>query len=241
MKEGDATQALAASGLAMRPPPTAEMLASRPELLASIAPPAPSARYTFGNAAAEYGVRMLRHKPPWRMIAAVSGGVVVGAALVFAVFPRKQARAPGPTPTTAVSAPAPPTTRHVEVPLPFVATFVSFDEAARELTPASDMTAFDVPESSPTRHRLSAVALDGTRAEGYVREVNGFAKVEEDGFILEAPTQNANTAPEFEVVQQPPAPPVTAPRVSKSPKGPRPAPATTQPVGTVRNGFTKLK
>jgi serine/threonine-protein kinase len=240
MKEGDARLALAASGLAMRPPPTAEMLASRPDVLASIAPPAPSARYTFGNPAADYGVRMLRHKPPWRMIAAVSGGIIVGAALVFAVFSRKQSRTPI-SPVAAVSAPAPPTTRHVDVPLPFVATFVSFDEAARELTPASDMTAFDVPESSPPRHRLSAVALDGTRAEGYVREQNGVAKVEEDGFTLEAPaSQNANTPPEFEVVQQPP-PPSAPSRPSKTQRGPRPTPTQTQPVGTVRNGFTKLK
>lgn len=105
------------------------------------------------------------------------------------------------------------------VPLPFVSTHVTFDEAARDLNPAADLISFDVPAGSGPRHRVTALALDGTHAEGYVREQDGIAQPDADGYTFVAPPEQTGVE--------------TRPRGSGSR-----APAL---IGTVHHGFTKLK
>jgi hypothetical protein len=93
---------------------------------------------------------------------------------------------------------------------------VELDDAARDLEPATDVAAFDVPPESGPRHRVAVLAIDGTRAEGFVREQDGIARPEGDGYTFIAPEP---ASPE-----------------------PRPAPVrTTRPIGTVHDGFTKLR
>ncbi len=230
MRGRGADNIITMSGLPARPPPTAEMRLSVPEAFAHIAPPAPSARYTFGNAN-DYAAKLFPRKPPWGIIAGISGGVAVGALVVFALLSRKPA-APLPSTTSSPAvAPAPPKVRRVRVPLPFVATLVTLDDTARELEPAADVVDFDVPDPKPRRHRVIAVALDGTRAEGWVLEVSGIAQVEADGYTLESPDLPSLPAPT--------ATPRSASPGKAGSASQRKGPAG--PVGTTKNGFTKLK
>ncbi|MGD0529832.1 MAG: hypothetical protein ABSE49_32150, partial [Polyangiaceae bacterium] len=108
-----------------------------------------------------------------------------------------------------------PTARKVVVPLPFLATHVELDDVSRELDPPADVAAFDVAAESGTRHRVAIVAIDGTRAEGFVREQDGIARPEPDGYAFVPPEPSATET-------RPPTRPV-------------------RPVGTVHNGFTKLR
>ena len=238
MSGKDANGILQASGLPKRAPPTPSMRLSVPEVLATVGPPAPSARYTFGNGnnPADYAAKIFPKKTPWGLISALGGGIIMGALLVFAMSSKKAPATPALAQTTQAVTPAASTLRHVKVPLPFVATFVSFDDTARELNPASDVAIFEVPSESVARHRVSAVALDGTRAEAFVREIDGIAQPEDDGFSFESP----------DLPQAAAAPSVGSPR---SPGGKRRGPRTSTPssmsvappTGTVKNGFTKLR
>ena len=80
--------------------------------------------------------------------------------------------------------------------------------------PAADAVAFDLPPTSGARHRIVATAADGTRAEGYVIEADGLATPEGAGLSISRPL----------------------------PDPPRPLPSgRPKPVGTTRNGFTKLR
>ena len=233
----DADRVLEASGLPLRAPPTATMRMSVPEVLAAVAPPAPSARYTFGKGN-DYAAKIFPRKPPWRLVAALVGGIALGAILVFSLVKKTPvSTAPVASAAKAIAAPV-VATRHVTVPLPFVATFVSFDDVARELNPASDVVAFDVPSGSAMRHRVSAVALDGTRAEGYVREENGTTTNEEDGFSFEGPDALQVASPTSSSTPRAGGKRRYGPK-SPPPLGPSIPPP--QPTGTVKNGFTKLK
>ena len=78
-----------------------------------------------------------------------------------------------------------PTIRRVIVPLPFAAKRVTFDEQSHELSPPADVAAFDVPRESGARHRITALAVDGSKAEAYVRESEGVARPEGPGFTIE--------------------------------------------------------
>ena len=109
-----------------------------------------------------------------------------------------------------------PPPRKVVLPLPFVATHVSFDDQVRDLVPATDVAAFDVPGEAGLRHRIAITALDGSRAEGYVREQDGIARPDADGLTMVLPDP-----------------------VPGNPHPPAGRPA--RPVGTVHNGFTKLR
>ena len=122
--------------------------------------------------------------------------------------------APAVTPAEILVA---PTARKVVVPLPFLATHVELDDAVRDLDPPGDVAAFDVPAEAGMRHRVSVLAIDGTRADGFVREQDGIARPEADGYAF--------VAPEATTPEPRPPPPV------------RPV----RPLGTVHNGFTKLR
>jgi hypothetical protein len=159
--------------------------------------------------------------------------VALGALIVFAVFARKSAPSPAAPIVFSATPPAPvaPKTHHVKVSLPFVSTLVTFDDTARELEPAADSVDFEVSDDKAPRHRIIAVALDGTRAEGWVNEVDGVAKIEDDGYTFESP--------DLPTFPQPTSTMTSASRPQA--QRPSPAPRKPAPVGTTKNGFTKLK
>ena len=212
----DVEHLLSLSGLAVRRLDGVEPKIADMAILAAISAPAPSGRYSF--APNESPVLMLRRRPPWVVLSSVGVGLLIGAVAVFAVLSRRPPEVvtkPSPAPTVTV---ADPIARKVVVPLPFLATHVTFDDESRELDPAVDVAAFEVPREGGLRHRVTATAIDGSKASGFVREQDGVARVEPEGFAFELPTTTV------------PAP------------APRPAvrPSTTPP-GTVKNGFTKLR
>jgi serine/threonine-protein kinase len=215
---------LTLSGLPVRPGTDAagEPVPVDAARLAAIAPPAPSARYSF--APHDSPVVLLRRKPPWVVLASVGVGLLIGAVAVLLVVSRRPpvVTAPGPETGAPIVVAAPdPTVRKVVVPLPFLATLVMFDDETRELEPAADVTAFELPRESGVRHRLTATAIDGSKASGFVRELDGVARVEPEGFSMELPATPPSPAP---------APPRSHPTSRSAP-----------PVGTVKNGFTKLR
>jgi serine/threonine-protein kinase len=191
------------------------------QLLAELAPPAPTGRYALGTELRLEVAKLRPRRIPWLGIGAVTGGIAIGALVTLAVVANRAKPGPivirGTVPTaSAAEIVLPAAARKVVVPLPFLATHVELDDAMRELDPATDVAAFDVPPESGPRHKVTAVAIDGTRAEGVVREQDGIARPESDGYAFIPPEQ--------------------------PPPDPRPAPArTARPIGTVHNGFTKLR
>lgn len=191
------------------------------QLLAELAPPAPTGRYAIGTEMRAEVAKLRPRRLPWWGIGAVAGGVAIGALVTLAVVSNRakpgpiviRGTPPSPTVTQILVA---PTARKVVVPLPFLATHVELDDVVRELDPPADVAAFDVAAESGTRHRVAVIAIDGTRAEGFVREQDGIARPEADGYAF-----------------VPPEPSATETR----PASTRPA----RPVGTVHNGFTKLR
>ncbi|HXN32461.1 MAG TPA: hypothetical protein VN894_11385, partial [Polyangiaceae bacterium] len=196
------------------------------QLLAELAPAAPTARYAIRGEVRRWSPNARLRRVAWWTAAAVAGGIAIGAVVTLAVVARhanpKGAVIPGSAPTLAASeAPPAATARKVVVPLPFVATHVTFDENARDLNPAADVLSFDVPVESGPRHRVTALALDGTHAEAYVREQDGIASPDADGYTFVAPAEQAGGEVRRELRGA----------------GAR-APG---PIGTVHHGFTKLK
>jgi serine/threonine-protein kinase len=256
----DVEHVLEVSGLNRRPAPTPEMRAREKAQLENIAPPAPSARYAFGNASENLFQRQLAS--PKVRIAALAGAGVLGAAILVGVLARDKDQGP----RTEAAPAAEPTFRRVIVPLPFAATHVTFDEQAHALTPAADVAAFEVPRESGARHRVTALAVDGSRAEAYVRESDGVARPEGQGFTIEPletygeepATAAAAAAAPATFIELPPThngvKRVVKTRKAKdagapgahSPSAPNAASSAAasapKPVGTVnKDGFTKLK
>ncbi len=198
------------------------------QLLAELAPPAPTGRYALGTELRAQVERMKPKKLPWW--AAVAAGVALGATVTLVAMANRSKPPPivvrgTPSPSASSLAPLAATARRVVVPLPFVATRVTFDDETRDLQPAADVVAFDVPAESGPRHVLEVTALDGSRAEGYVREQDGIARPEGDGLTL-APSVDSASAPT-----------TVDPRPATGGHFVRPV----RPVGTVHNGFTKLR
>jgi len=191
------------------------------QLLAELAPPAPTGRYAIGTEMRAEVAKLRPRRLPWWGIGAVAGGIAVGALLTLAVVAHRTRPGPivirgTPAPATVTEVVVPPSVRRIVVPLPFLSTHVELDDLSRELDPASDVVAFDVPPESGTRHRVVVIAIDGTRAEGFIREQDGIARPDGDGYALAPPEPSATDS------HAPPLRPV-------------------RPVGTVRNGFTKLR
>jgi hypothetical protein len=193
------------------------------QLLAELAPPAPTGRYALGTELREEVAKLRPRRVPWWAVGATGGGIAIGVLVTLALVAGRQKPAPivirgTPPAATPREVPAPPpTARRVVLSLPFLATHVTFDDEQRDLSPATDVTAFDVPADMGQRHRVAAVALDGTRAEGTVREEDGIARPDSDGYVFIPPD---------------PAGDARAPSYTG-----RPA----RPIGTVHNGFTKLR
>jgi hypothetical protein len=106
----------------------------------------------------------------------------------------------------------------VALSLPFLSTHVTFDDDGRILDPPTDVVAFDVRDDSAVRHRVSATSVDGTSSEGFVQEEAGIARFEGDGYTLSAPPRSGTGD------------------VCRAAVG-----RESRPIGTVRNGFTKLR
>lgn len=246
----DVKRVLEASGLHERPAPTPSMRQREKLHLESIAPPAPSARYAFG---ASEKLERRFSSARMRMIAGIAGAFLAILVMV-GLFGRRR------------SADSEPAVRRVLVTLPFVATRVTFDDQSRELTPPSEVAVFDVPRESGVRHRVTAVAVDGARAEAFVREADGVARPEGDYTIEALETSDepaADPSAGAIVIDLPEDTPPTASASTKRrlrrPRGvpirpaagaspaptPTAAPATastaTKPIGTVKDGFTKLR
>ncbi len=191
------------------------------DLLAELAPPAPTGRYALGSDLRARESLWLRRVPWWT---AAAGGLVLGAAASAAVVARRTGPVPivvrGVADTSAPQVLPPPTSRQVVVPLPFLATQVTLDGDARDLVPAADVATFEVPSGAPFRHRLAVLALDGSRVEGDVREQDGIARPEGDGLTAVLPVSTLPPSP----AERPASRPVVA-----------------APVGTTHNGFTKLR
>jgi hypothetical protein len=207
------------SGLPARDPATTSLVPEG-DLLAQLAPPMPTGRYVLGT---ELRAAMARLRPrdvPWRSIAAVAAGVAIGAAATLTVLTRHAKPAPivvRSAPATASSSTPDHSTRRVLLPLPFVASHATFDDDARDLEPPTDVLAFDVAAASGPRHRVTFVAPDGTRAEGYAVEEDGVARPEGDGYTFVPPPR------------------------SESERGHPDRRRPHAPVGIVHDGFTKLR
>jgi serine/threonine-protein kinase len=209
-----------ASSLPVRPPPPADSASvADPMLLAAVAAPAPTARYSFGPI--QTPLPKTRSRSATVSIAiGVGAGLVLGGIGVFAYSHRAKPAVAAPEPSPAATATPAPTTRRIVVTLPFLATQVELDGVGKTLSPAADVAVFEVPADSPQRHKLSAIALDGTRADGYAREESGIAQPEPGlAFDIPAPLPTASQAG---------APAGAGVR-------------RTKPAGTTRNGFTKLR
>jgi serine/threonine-protein kinase len=214
---------LAESGLPAR---DATVAARAPEadLLADLAPPAPTGRYALRT---ELRAAMARLRPravPWGSISAVAAGVAIGAIATLVVITRhpKPATIVVRAASTTVLDPSPkPAVRRVLLPLPFLASRASLDDDARDLNPPSDVAAFDVDGTSGFRHRVTVLSPDGTRADGFALEEDGVARVEGDGYAFTAPPQVDDDAHR-----------AARRRPSIHPAG---------PAGTVHDGFTKLR
>jgi serine/threonine-protein kinase len=189
------------------------------QLLAELAPPAPTGRYAIGTELRAEGSRRRFRRVPWWTAAAVAFGSIAGALITLAVVAGRAKS--NPVVVHAASTPPPPTpaptSRRIVLPLPFLATHVTFDEATRDLDPATDVIAFEVASDAGVRHHVTIVALDGTRAEGFVRERDGIGRPEDDGYAFVGPPGPSDAEQRSGVV--------------------RPG----RPIGTVRNGFTKLR
>jgi hypothetical protein len=191
------------------------------QLLAELAPPAPTGRYELGTELrAEVDKLRPKRVSLWG-VGAVAGGIAIGAAVTLAVVTGRSK--PPPIIVRGITAPsvAPevlpmPTTRKVVLPLPFLATRVTFDDDVRDLSPATDVVAFDVPSESGTHHKVTVIALDGSRGEGSVHEEDGIARPDGDGLII-----------------------MLSDSMSLDPRPASGRPA--RPIGTVHNGFTKLR
>jgi tRNA A-37 threonylcarbamoyl transferase component Bud32 len=249
----DVEHVLEVSGLNKRPAPTPEMRAREKIAIENIAPPAPSARYTFGNASESLLQRRLA-SPRVRVAALATISVLVLAVLLGVLARKDKPDAATGDPTALTE----PTMRRVIVPLPFAAKHVTFDEQSRDLSPPADVAAFDLPRESGARHRVTALAVDGSKAEAYVRESEGVARPEGQGFAIEALETYADEAAGTpsapgNLIELPPTPngvrrvvkPRPGPvRAAKEAGAPAPSASAVQapkPIGTVKDGFTKLR
>jgi serine/threonine-protein kinase len=241
--DGDAVHLLEVSGLNPRPMPTDEMRERERVAIENIAPPAPSARYAFGGSE-----NLLQRRFASPRVRAIALGAVafVGAAVIVGVLARKKEQPQLFATDTTV--------RRVVVPLPFVATKVTFDDQTRDLAPPASVVAFDVPRESGTRHRITAIGVDGARAEADVLEADGVAKPDASGFAVE-PFDQYDDDP-TNVIELPNAPPGTPKRAKKPRKPPTihlppvtttaaPPPVASapapKPVTTTKDGFTRVK
>ncbi len=209
------------SGLPTRDPAATSEAPAR-HLVAELAPPVPTARYADGLEL-RVARRLRLRRVPWRRIAAVAtplAAAAIGAVVTLVVLAHRAKPAPivlrgAPAGIAAAPSVQAVAARRVLLPLPFVASHVAFDDESRDLDPPTDVVAFDVPAGGGTRHQITAVAPDGTRAEGQALEEDGIARPEGEGYNLVAPP----------------------PPRDEAARGRRRA---THPLGTVRDGFTKL-
>lgn len=200
--------------------------------LSEIAPLAPSERYVFGSEAIVHGrlpsvSRFGLHRLGRR-------GLTAAAFLSVAAMFALARRTPAETRPSAFEA----ITRRVVVPLPFRAVRVTLDDLEQSQKTPAETVVFDVPAQSGSMHRVIAESDDGARAEARVREQDGFAIPEGEGFVpvagsgsLSAPLPTAS----------PPSVEEQAIKASVNEGTATGRPSPSRGIGTVRDGFTKLR
>lgn len=200
--------------------------------LSEIAPLAPSERYVFGSEAIVHGrlpavSRLGLHRLGRR---GLTVGALLGVAAMFALARRAPAESQPPVLEAAA--------RRVVVPLPFRAAKVSLDDL--EQTPRTPMetAVFDVPAQSGSMHRVLVESDDGTRMEARVREQDGFAIPDGEGFVLVG-AGGGPIAPKASSVTTPVEGTAVKAVAAEGATPGRPSPSKS--VGTVRDGFTKLR
>jgi serine/threonine-protein kinase len=216
----DLARLLHQSGLRSRDSSSTDVELS-PNLLAELAPAAPSGRYGVGSKmvlAARSGLRTRRGL--WKPGVAAGAGLLGGVAITAAVLGHRTAAAPAPPhPVASVASDAPPPVspsppaRKVVVSLPFAAYRITLDAATQTLDPPSNLVLFEVARGSGTRHHVVAAGPDGAALAEDVLET--WSPGDDEGYVV-----------------LPPSPGVPA----------RAAPARGRvTMGTVRDGFTKLR
>ena len=208
------------SGLPARDHPASTQVRTE-QVLAELAPLAPIDRYAIRGRLRRSIVRLRWPAIRWWNASAVAAGIAIGVMVALAIVSGRTKRTSTATQSlAAIRAPAsvytPPRTRAVAVRLPFLATRVTFDALARNLQPATDTVVFEVPGDSAPRHEVTVVALDGSRAKGLVVEQDGVARPDSEGYVPLSPGESAE---------------------EKRLEGARAA----RSVGTIRDGFTKLR
>lgn len=230
----DVTKVLEDSGLPSRPAPTPEMRERERVAVENVAPPAPSARYAFGQGSEQLQPsRFTTSRSKW-----VIGGIALlaAAAILAFVVGRKDDK-----PAVAASKPS-ASVRSVVVAVPFQVTRVTFDDQQKDFEKAVDTVTFEVPASAGQRHHIVAIGGNGERAEGFARESEGIAKPEGTGYAMEI----LDSYDDDQIVEVPstnggPPRKVRRPRPAAKPSASAPAPPAPKPIGTVKDGFTRLK
>lgn len=173
-------------------------------MLDSLAPPAPSARYAFGNITEEKSWPKKKKRDAAIAVASVVGfGLVLGTCVAIrrghdendATTLAGSASAASAS-TIAVAPPAPATstattpseiakpTGSLRLSLPFLTDEVRIDDHVATLDPASDE--YQVPGTHEgARFHVTARALDGSFASAWLQVSQGQLVAEGEGFVLE--------------------------------------------------------
>jgi serine/threonine-protein kinase len=247
------------SGLHPRPAPDpAEMGAqAQRRQFDSLAPKVPTGRYTFGARvlADKLG---LSHGVDRKWIAAGAGAAILVVGIIAFATSHFLDKKPGEgaQPAAAAAAAAADSAitvmpRRVAISLPFLAVRVIVDDTEKTLSPASDIAAVDLPGTSGERHRVRAFAVDGTTADGWVREVDGVGRPENGGLTVHESTTAAAADTTTQTIDTPTTT-LVSPRGKPAGQGTGGGGGTPHKpgsgggahpsgTGTVRDGFTKLK
>jgi serine/threonine protein kinase len=187
-------------------------------LPAELAPPAPAERYLNGRRVGT-PLRWRRAlRVTWWSVAGAGAGVLVGAIVTLALVARHSGSSSSATPADSAGLPS-LSTRRVLLALPFRSSHVEIDGLSREMDPPTDVVSIEVPADAGIVHRIVAAATDGSRAEGTVQEEDGVARPEPSDLIVALPMRQ---------------------KVDDAHRAVRGA-HEVRPVGTVKNGFTKLR
>lgn len=200
------------------------------ELIARVAPPAPSARYAFAelDEAESLGEATRRRWP-------LAVGGVLGVALIgiatSSMWSRTAQRSASDTHESqqpVIEARA----RRVILALPFASMRVILDDKDRVFESPVETAAFELGAGSGARHKWIAVASDGTRAEGFATERDGVLEIEEETKIVIYPQTQPAESPSAPVTKARPVP-----RRSTRAKPPRKTPR----IERTPDGFTKIR
>jgi serine/threonine-protein kinase len=236
------------SGLHPRPAPdpAEEGAQIRRRQFDSLAPKVPTGRYTFGARVIADKLGLSQGVDRKWIAAGAGAAILVVGIIAFAtsaLFGKKPVQAAQPVAADSAITVMP---RRVAISLPFLAVRVIVDDTEKTLSPASDIAAIDLPGTSGERHHVRAFAVDGTTADGWVREVDGVGRPENGGLTVhDANAAAADTSQAAQTIDTPTTT-LVSPRGKPAGAGggggaQHKGGAHPSGSGTVRDGFTKLK